>query len=129
MLPLQSVSVKAELRGVWSSTQVDLCYSNPSETNPLECSFTFPLEKNTTLAKLEVSIDERVMQTKIQEIEKARERYDDAIAGGKAAVIGERKKQDEIMTVKLGNVLPGQKATLKATILSQMEVVGGHLGF
>ena len=69
------------------------------------------------------------MQTKIQEIEQARERYDDAIAGGKAAVIGERKKQDEVMTVKLGNLLPGQKATLKATILSQLEVVGGHLGY
>ena len=30
------------------------------------------------------------------------------------------------MTVKIGNLLPGQTATLKSTILSQLEVVGGH---
>ena len=30
------------------------------------------------------------------------------------------------MTVKLGNLLPGQSATLKATIISQLEVVCGN---
>ena len=30
------------------------------------------------------------------------------------------------MTVSLGNLLPGQTATLKSTIVSQLEVVGGH---
>jgi hypothetical protein len=39
------------------------------------------------------------------------------------------KKQEETMTVKLGNILPGQNATLKATIVSQLEVVGGHYAF
>ena len=39
------------------------------------------------------------------------------------------KKQEETMTVRLGNLLPGQNATLKATIVSQLEVVGGHYAF
>ena len=53
------------------------------------------------------------------EKETAREKYDDAIAGGKAAVIAERSdtKHEKIM-VKLGNLLPGQTATLKATIVA-----------
>ena len=33
------------------------------------------------------------------------------------------------MTVKLGNLLPGQSATLKSTILSHLDVVGGHYAF
>ena len=39
------------------------------------------------------------------------------------------KKKEETMTIKLGNLLPGQNATLKATIVSQLEVVGGHYAF
>jgi len=33
------------------------------------------------------------------------------------------------LTVKLGNLLPGQHAILKSTIVSQLEVVGGHYAF
>jgi hypothetical protein len=33
------------------------------------------------------------------------------------------------MSVKLGNLLPGQTATLKLTIVNQLEVVGGHYAF
>ena len=33
------------------------------------------------------------------------------------------------MTVRLGNLLPGQSATLKSTILSHLEVVGGYYCF
>ena len=31
--------------------------------------------------------------------------------------------------VKLGNLLPGQTATIKATIVGQMEIVGGHYSY
>ena len=41
------------------------------------------------------------------EKEKAQEKFEDAVASGKAAVMAERKKKDELMTVKLGNLLPG----------------------
>ena len=33
------------------------------------------------------------------------------------------------MIFKLGNLLPGQNATLKSTILSQLEIIGGHYCF
>ena len=33
------------------------------------------------------------------------------------------------MTVKLGNLLPGQNATLKSQIVSQVDIVGGHYAF
>ena len=74
----------------------------------------FPLEKTTLLAKFEAVIDDKVVETKVMEKEKAQEKYDDAVASGNAAVIAERsKKKEETMTLKLGNLLPGQSATLK----------------
>ena len=92
MLPLRKVDVNSELRGATASTTVELVYANPSEDRPLECTYVFPLEKGTLLAKFEAVIDDKVVQTKVMTKEKARERYDDAIASGNAAVIAERKK-------------------------------------
>ena len=51
------------------------------------------------------------------------------MASGHAAVIAESKNKEGVLTVKLGNLLPKQSATLKQTIVSQLEVVGGHYLF
>ena len=61
--------------------------------------------------------------------EKALERYDDAVAGGNAAVFAKRSKKDDTMTIKLGNLLPEQSATLKIHIIHSLDVVGGYYGF
>ena len=112
LLPLKKVDVKAELRGALSDTNVELTYTNPSADNPLECIYTFPLEKTSVLAKFQAVIDDKVIVTKVQDKESAKEKYEDAVAGGKAAVLAERKKKDETLTVKLGNLLPGQSAVI-----------------
>ena len=64
-MPLTNVEIKSELRGALATTNVELKYLNPSETNPLECTYTYPLEKTSFLAKLEVVIDDRIIETKI----------------------------------------------------------------
>ena len=61
--------------------------------------------------------------------EKALERYDDAVAGGNAAVFAKKSKKDDTMTIKLGNLLPEQSATLKIHIIHSLDVVGGYYGF
>ena len=129
LVPLKAVSVKAELRGPTAVTSVELTYFNPSAENPMECTYTFPLEKTTILSKFEAEIGGRVVKTKITEKEKAQEMFEDAVAGGHAAVHAERSKKDEVLTVKLGNLMPGQEAKLRSTIISQLEVVGGHFSF
>ena len=80
---------------------------NPNEENPLECTYTFPLEKNTLLAEFEATIEDKVIQTRVMEKVKAREKYEDAVASGNAVVMAERtKKKEESMMIKLGNLLP-----------------------
>ena len=48
------------------------------------------------------------------------------MASGKAGVLAEKSKKQESMTVKVGNLLPGQTATLKLHIVSQLEIFGGY---
>ena len=61
LLPLTRVDVKGEIRGAMVTQLIELTYVNPSEDSPLECTYTFPLDKASTLASLEVTIDERVI--------------------------------------------------------------------
>ena len=126
LLPLTKAKIKTELRGALAVTSVELSYVNPSKENPLECTYTFPLEKTSVLSEFTATFDDKVIKTKVKDKEQAQEIYDDAMAGGHGAVIAERKKKDEVLTVKLGNLLPGQTAVLKSTIISQLEIVAGN---
>ena len=56
----------------------------------MECTFAFPVEQSTLLAKFEAIIDGKVVQTRVIEKEHAKIKYEDAVASGKAAVIAER---------------------------------------
>lgn len=118
LLPLKKVDIKSELHGATAVSTIELTYINPLLDNPLECTYVFPLIKTTILAKFEAIIDDKVIETKVIRKEKAQEKYEDAVASGNAAVLAERKKNQETMTVKLGNLLPGQEATLKLHIVS-----------
>ena len=86
-MPLQKVDIKSELRGATAITNVELTYANPNQESPLECTYVFPLEKTTLLAKFEAVIDDKVVETKVMKKEKAEQNYDDAIASGNAAVL------------------------------------------
>ena len=87
MIPLSKVGVKSELRGPIASTTVELTYVSLNQESPLECKFVLPLEKTTLLAKFEAAIDDRSFLTKVMKKDKAEEKYDDAVADGKAAVM------------------------------------------
>lgn len=63
----------------------------------------------------------------IREKEEAKQKYDDAIAGGHAAVIAEKKK--DAIALKIGNLLPGESATISLSLLEDLEVVGGAWGY
>ena len=88
--------------GATATTHVELTYVNSIADSPLECTYTLPVDKNTVVSKFEVMIDDRTVNTKVTEKEKAKENYEDAVARGNAAVVAEKSKKDQVMTVKLG---------------------------
>ena len=95
----------------------------------MECEYIFPIDKQIILANFEACIDGKTIKTAVKMKEQAKEIYDDAVAGGNAAVIARRKKKEEILSLKLGNLGPGQEATLKLQIVNILEVVGSHYLF
>ena len=100
-----------------------------NEADPVECEYIFPIDKQTILTEFEASIDGNTIKTSVMQKWGAEEIYDDAVAGGNAAVIATRKKKEETLSLKLGNLGPGQEATLKVQIVDSLEVVGSHYLF
>jgi len=75
---------------------------------PMEVSLKFPTEADHTLSNLTIQIGENIIEGKILKKEKAKEKYEDAIAGGNTAVMAEEKEDEkDVVILKVGNLLAG----------------------
>ena len=62
---------------------------------PIEVTFQFPKESNSVISKMIVSLEDKTIEAKVMEVEKAQEKYDDGIASGKmVAMLKESKNTD-----------------------------------
>lgn len=66
-MAFSKVKVITELRGAFAQTIIEVEYFNPSAQNPFECTYMFPLEDTSVLAKLDACIDDRIIETKIED--------------------------------------------------------------
>jgi len=74
----------------------------------MEVSLKFPTETDHTLSNLTIQIGDDIIEGKILKKEKAKEKYDDAIAAGNTAVMAEEKEDEkDVVNLKVGNLLPG----------------------
>ena len=89
----------------------------------MECSFDFPVTANCIVSKLVACIGDRVVECNIRDRDKAKQKYDDAIAAGNAAVLGDKKKN--AVSIKIGNLLPGETAIINVGLLEDLKIEGG----
>lgn len=109
LVPLKSVNIQGTLEAGHANLCMQLTYVNAGASNPIECTFEYPIEASTVVSKLIAQIDDRIVEAKIKAKEDAKEQYDDAIASGNAAVYAQRdtKHNEESITLVLGNLMPG----------------------
>lgn len=128
LLPLQSVSIQGKLSGMFATIDIDLVYVNPSKDHALEATYQFPLQPKTLLASLEAELNGKTIVAKVQDKEKARETYDDAVSAGKATVLAERNTNSPTsgeMQIKLGNLNPEATMKLKLKLVMELEIKFG----
>lgn len=70
---------------------------------------------------------DRLIEGLVKEKERAREIYEDAIAGGYQAGLLEEKEQQEekVLRMKLGNIEPGEVIEVEIGIIEQAKVMEG----
>ena len=118
-VPLRAVKVDAMVRGYSAQVDCSLEYEN-TEKQPIEAIFTFPLDSSSAVVDFVATIDGRKIKGQVQEKQKAKETYDDALAGGRSAFLLESERQD-IFTVSVGNLPPSKKATVTLTFVSELH--------
>ena len=122
-LPLRCVTVNGQLKGYTVGLDSTLQYSNDS-TDPLEVLFRFPVDESIAVVGLEAVIDGRRIRAQLKEKEEAKATYDDAIASGMTAALGEETAGD-VFSLSLGNLPPGTEAELHLKLVGELPVDSG----
>ena len=122
VLPLKNISVQVKVKGYLVGVSSTLSYSNDT-SNPLEVAFRFPLEESFAVVGLEAIIDGRKIKAEVQEKQKARDMYDDAIASGLSAAYAEEKSGD-IFSLSLGNLPSGSEAEISIKMVGELPIEG-----
>ncbi|MBK8596749.1 MAG: VWA domain-containing protein [Holophagales bacterium] len=126
-VPLEGVSVEAELRGFAARVTLSQRFRN-TETTPIEATYVFPLDEGAAVCAFEALVDGRVVAGTVMEKEKAFEAYDEAIAAGNGAFLLDEEKPD-VFTVSVGNLPPGKEVVVKITTVSELAAEGDALRF
>lgn len=126
-LPLESIEVRARVDGLLSQVEVAQTFVNPTDL-PLEATYLFPLPDRAGVHGFRMEVAGRVIVGKIDEREKARARYDRAIEEGKRAAIAEEERSG-VFTMRVGNLLPGERAVVRLTYSGVLPYVDGEVTF
>ena len=123
-MPLKNVSVSAQLKGSLVGLLSTFSYKNET-SDPLEVLFRFPVDESWAVVRLEAVIDGRRIRAEVKEKEEAKEMYDDALASGLTAALGEEKSAGDIFSLALGNLPPQADAELRLKMVSELPLEAG----
>lgn len=92
----------------------------------MEVTLKFPTEPDHALGNLTIQIGDNIIEGKVMKKEKAKERYEDAIASGNTAVMAEEKDDEtDVVRLKVGNLLSGQEAVVRFRFLTMLKIECG----
>ena len=108
---LQEVGIDADVDGLLAVVSVCQRYRNPGAAH-VEAVYTFPLPLEAVLLQFELELGDRRMAGAVIAKPDAEEGYENAIAQGDAAVRLEQS-QPGLYTANVGNLAPGETATIR----------------
>ena len=119
-VPLKNVSVNAKLTGYTVDISSVLTYVNTG-SDPLEVLFRFPVDESYAVVGLEAVLAGRRIKAALKEKEEARQEYDDAMASGLTAALGEETTGD-IFSISLGNLPPKSDAEIHLQLVAELPL-------
>ena len=90
---------------------------------PVEAVYSFPLDESCAVSGFLIEVGGKVIGGKIEEREKAFERYDEAMAQGHGAFLVDQDRPN-IFTASVGNLLPDQEAVVRLSYATELEQNG-----
>jgi Ca-activated chloride channel family protein len=127
LLPLTAMAVDARVAGVVASIDVAQTFVNTTGT-AIEATYIFPLPDRAAVRRFQMEVAGRVIEGVVDERGAARQQYDEAIAAGHRAAITEEERPG-VFTLRVGNLLPGEAATVKLALVGALPVDDGEVTF
>ncbi|XP_063061452.1 von Willebrand factor A domain-containing protein 5A-like [Engraulis encrasicolus] len=121
-VPLKSVEVDVQVQGHVATVSSTLLYVN-EEQRPLEAVFVFPLPAECALCHFSAKLGDVEVVAKLQDKQKAREEYDDALSSGKQAfLLQESEQSPDIFQLNVGSLPPEQSAAITLVYISELAM-------
>lgn len=109
-LPLKGVNIECTVADRIAEVKVEQEFHNPY-SDPLEAVYIYPLSGGCAVSSFELKVGDQVVVGKVEERQKARQVYQQALADGKRAALLEQER-DDVFTVSLGNLPPGDRVVV-----------------
>ena len=126
-LPLDRIDVRAEISGLTSQVELTQDFVNTFDV-PLEASYVFPLPDRGAVTGMQTTVNGRTVEAELREREAARLAYDRALDSGRRVSIAEEERPD-VFTVRVGNILPGQRVSVALTLVCPLAYEDGEATF
>ena len=112
------VKIDAELNEFYAKTEVTQYYINHLN-NPVELVLKFPYNSSVQFSKFNLDINGKKVISKVIEKEKAKEKYNDALASGNTGAISSQK--DDYIVVNIGNIAPKSIVKLETEFIQFLK--------
>lgn len=95
----------------------------------VEVKYVFPLEGTASVYGFEAFIMGKHIVGKCKEKEIARREYNEAITKGHGAYLMEKQENEDVFTVSVGNLPPGEKCVIKVMYVAELSLEGDAVKF
>ena len=112
------VKIDAELNEFYAKTEVTQYYINHLN-KPVELVLKFPYNSSVQFSKFTLDINGKKVISKVIEKEKAKEKYNDALASGNTGAISSQK--DDYIVVNIGNIAPKSIVKLETEFIQFLK--------
>jgi Ca-activated chloride channel family protein len=126
-LPLKAMDVHAQLDGLLAEMALCQTFVNVFD-EPLEATYIFPLPDRAAVTRFRMEVAGRVIDGVLKERGQARRDYQQAIRDGHRAAITEEDRPG-VFTLRVGNLLPGEAATVRLTLTGPLPYSDGEATF
>ena len=115
-----TIYIKSHVNEIFATTEVTQYFTNVLN-KPIELTVSFPIKEEINLTKFVVSIEDKIIISKVMPKEKAEEKYGDAMASGNMGFISTYKEEMKNYTVNIGNLNPKKQVELKAIFIQMIK--------
>ncbi|XP_076863114.1 von Willebrand factor A domain-containing protein 5A-like [Brachyhypopomus gauderio] len=121
-VPLKSIEVNLQTEGHVATVSSTLQYVN-EEQGPVEALFVFPMTAEAAVCHFSAKIADREVVAEVQEKEKARELYDEALSSGQQGfLLEESEESTDVFRLSVGSLPPGQSAAVTFVYVTELSV-------